>query len=30
VKRRVVETRYKDLIDRAYASDDAIAAAIEG
>ncbi len=30
VKRRVVETRYKDLIDRAYAADDAIAAAIEG
>ena len=30
VKRRVVEQRYKDLIDRAYASEDAIAAAIEG
>ncbi len=30
VKRRVVEKRYKDLIDRAYAADDAIAAAIEG
>jgi len=30
VKRRVVEKKYKDLIDRAYAADDAIAAAIEG
>jgi len=30
VKRRVVEKRYKDLIDRAYAADDAITAAIEG
>jgi len=30
VKRRVVEKRYKDLIDRTYAADDAIAAAIEG
>jgi long-chain acyl-CoA synthetase len=30
VKRRVVEKRYKDLIDRVYAADDAIAAAIEG
>ncbi|HEV8304250.1 MAG TPA: long-chain fatty acid--CoA ligase [Gemmatimonadales bacterium] len=30
VKRRVVEKRYKELIDRAYASEDAIAAAIEG
>ncbi len=30
VKRRVVERRYKDLIDAAYAADDAIAAAIEG
>jgi len=30
VKRRVVEKRYKDVIDRAYAADDAIAAAIEG
>jgi long-chain acyl-CoA synthetase len=29
VKRRVVEKRYKDLVDRAY-SDDAIAAALEG
>jgi long-chain acyl-CoA synthetase len=29
VKRRVVEKRYKDLIDRAYAAGDAIAAAIE-
>jgi long-chain acyl-CoA synthetase len=29
VKRRVVEKRYKDLIDRAYAEGDAIAAAIE-
>jgi len=30
VKRRVVEKRYKDVIDAAYAADDAIAAAIEG
>jgi len=30
VKRRVVEKRYKELIDRAYAAEDAIAAAIEG
>jgi long-chain acyl-CoA synthetase len=30
VKRRVVEKRYKDLIDAAYAKDDAMAAAIEG
>jgi len=30
VKRRVVEQRHKDLIDAAYASGDAIAAAIEG
>jgi len=30
VKRRAVEKRYKDLIDRAYAADDAITAAIEG
>jgi len=30
VKRRVVEKRYKDLIDAAYAADDAMAAAIEG
>ena len=30
VKRRVVERRYKDLVDRAYAEDDAIAAALEG
>jgi long-chain acyl-CoA synthetase len=30
VKRRVVEKKYKDLIDRAYSADDAIAAAIEG
>ena len=30
VKRRVVEKRYKDLIDAAYAADDAIAAAVEG
>jgi hypothetical protein len=30
VKRRVVEKRYKDLIDRVYAADDAIAATIEG
>jgi len=30
VKRRVVEKKYKDLIDRTYAADDAIAAAIEG
>ena len=30
VKRRVVETRYKDLIDAAYAAGDAMAAAIEG
>lgn len=30
VKRRVVEKRYKDLLDAAYAADDAIAAAIEG
>jgi long-chain acyl-CoA synthetase len=30
VKRRVVEKRYKELIDRAYAADDALAAAIEG
>jgi long-chain acyl-CoA synthetase len=29
VKRRVVEQRHKDLIDAAYASGDAIAAAIE-
>jgi len=30
VKRRVVEKRYKELVDRAYAQDDAIAAALEG
>ena len=30
VKRRVIEKRYKEVIDRAYAADDAIAAAIEG
>jgi long-chain acyl-CoA synthetase len=30
VKRRVVEKRYKDLVDRAYAEDDAIAATLEG
>jgi long-chain acyl-CoA synthetase len=30
VKRRVVEKRYKDVIDRAYAKDDALTAAIEG
>jgi long-chain acyl-CoA synthetase len=30
VKRRVVEKRYKELIDRAYTAEDAIAAAIEG
>lgn len=30
VKRRVVEKRYKDLIDAAYAKDDALTAAIEG
>jgi long-chain acyl-CoA synthetase len=30
VKRRVVEKRYKDLIDRAYAAGDTMAAAIEG
>jgi len=30
VKRRVVEKRYKDLIDAAYAADDAMTAAIEG
>ncbi len=30
VKRRVVEKRYKDLIDAAYAADDAITAAVEG
>ncbi|MBI1968204.1 MAG: long-chain fatty acid--CoA ligase [Gemmatimonadetes bacterium] len=30
VKRRAVEKRYKDLIDRAYAEGDALAAAIEG
>jgi len=30
VKRRVVEKRYKDVIDRVYAADDAVAAAIEG
>ncbi|HYX81671.1 MAG TPA: long-chain fatty acid--CoA ligase, partial [Gemmatimonadales bacterium] len=29
VKRRVIEQHYKDLIDRAYAADDAMAAAIE-
>jgi hypothetical protein len=29
VKRRVVEQHYKDLIDAAYAADDALAAAIE-
>ncbi|MGH7608084.1 MAG: AMP-dependent synthetase/ligase, partial [Gemmatimonadales bacterium] len=29
VKRRVVEKRYQDLIDRVYAADDALAAAIE-
>ena len=29
VKRRVVEKRYKDQIDAAYAADDAVAAAIE-
>ncbi|MDP3910665.1 MAG: long-chain fatty acid--CoA ligase [Gemmatimonadales bacterium] len=29
VKRRAVEKRYQDLIDRAYAADDALAAAIE-
>ena len=30
VKRRVVEKKYKDMIDRVYAADDATAAAIEG
>ena len=30
VKRRVVEKRYKDLVDRTYAEGDAIAAALEG
>ena len=30
VKRRVVEKRYKDLIDAAYSKDDALAATIEG
>jgi long-chain acyl-CoA synthetase len=30
VKRRVVEKRYKEQIDRVYATEDAIAAAIEG
>ena len=30
VKRRVVERRYKDLVDRAYAEDDATTAALEG
>jgi len=30
VKRRVVEKKYKDVIDRSYAADDAISAAIEG
>ena len=30
VKRRVIEKRYKDLIDRAYSAGDAITAAIEG
>jgi len=30
VKRRVVEQHYKDVIDRAYSADDAMAAAIEG
>jgi long-chain acyl-CoA synthetase len=30
VKRRVVEKRYKELVDRAYVQDDAIAAALEG
>ena len=30
VKRRVVEKRYKDLVDRAYAADDARSAALEG
>jgi long-chain acyl-CoA synthetase len=30
VKRRVVERRYKDLVDRAYAEGDATAAALEG
>ena len=30
VKRRVVEKRYKDLVDRTYAEDDSIAAALEG
>jgi len=29
VKRRVVEKRYKDQIDSAYAADDALAASIE-
>jgi len=29
VKRRVVEKRYKDLVDRTYAEGDAIAAALE-
>jgi long-chain acyl-CoA synthetase len=29
VKRRVVERRYKDLVDKAYAEDDAIAASLE-
>jgi long-chain acyl-CoA synthetase len=30
VKRRVVEKRYKELVDRVYAEGDAITAAIEG
>jgi len=30
VKRRVVEKKYKDVIDRSYAADDALSAAIEG
>jgi long-chain acyl-CoA synthetase len=30
VKRRVVEQRYKDMVDRSYAEDDAIAATLEG
>ncbi len=30
VKRRAVEKRYKEMVDRAYAAEDAVAAAIEG